>query len=78
MIVSPRASGDGTITFEAELEDPDDPEIRLKPGMTAEVRVHAGRTRLLWRLIPMRIYDRSTSPGPKRETGKAAERNSGG
>ena len=55
-VVNPRASGDGTVTLCAEMS-PDVPgDVQLKPGMASKVWVRAGKTRLLWRLLPFRVF----------------------
>jgi len=55
-VVDPRASGDGFVRLCADVEPPARTDVQLKPGMTATVIVHVGRTRLLYRLLPFRVY----------------------
>ncbi|MCD6364807.1 MAG: hypothetical protein J7M14_02935, partial [Planctomycetes bacterium] len=56
-VVNPHASGDGSVTLCIELKKPKRDDVTLKPGMTSTVWIRAGKTRLLWRILPFRVFD---------------------
>ena len=56
-IVNPNQSGDGSVLLCAYLKAPEGDEVVLKPGMAATIHVRAGRTRLLWRVLPFRVFE---------------------
>ncbi len=56
-VVIPRASGDGTVSLTVVLDELHRDDIVLRPGMTCRIWIRAGRTRLLWRIAPVRVFE---------------------
>lgn len=64
-VVQPHGSGDGTFRIHAALTQVPS-NVRLKAGMSAEVSITVGRTRLLWKLLGM-------LPGHDKETDSSSD-----
>jgi multidrug resistance efflux pump len=56
-VVNPRASGDGSVTVCVRVDSDMPDDVELKPGMTSKIWVRAGKTRLLWRILPFGTYE---------------------
>jgi multidrug resistance efflux pump len=56
-VVNPQASGDGTILVKAKIEDV--PKFTsLKAGMTGTIKIIAGKTSLLYKILGITTYDK--------------------
>lgn len=55
-VVTPHESGDGTILIRVKLDNVPS-NVDLKAGMAAQIWVHGGNTRLLWKLVGKKTYD---------------------